>query len=101
MLPRNACVGVKKPVKREANHEVSGRTRNPVDVFGMHQSPGLCAMNRSADCRSAAKSPSAIRFAVTSRECTLVFPGSGMSVAGLFPMRVADRSAQPGQEEAV
>ncbi len=80
--------------------EVSGQTRTHVDGFGMQQSPGLCAITLSASGKRRANPSLRIRSEATWQHRTSLSPRSGMSVAEVSAMRVADRSAQPGQEEA-
>jgi hypothetical protein len=80
--------------------EVSGQIRTHVDGFGMQQSPRLCATTLSASGKGLANSSLRVGSKATWRHRTSLSPRSGMGVAVIFAMRVADPSAQPGQEEA-
>jgi hypothetical protein len=80
--------------------EVSGQTRTHVDGFGMQQSPGLCATTLSASGKRRANPSLRVRSEATWQHRTSLSPLSGMGVAVISAMRVADPSAQPGQKEA-
>jgi len=79
---------------------VSGQTRTYVDGFGMQQSLKFCATTRSSSGKKPANSALRARSEATRRHGSPISPRSGMGVATFFAMRVADPSAQPGQEEA-
>lgn len=80
--------------------EVSGRIRTHVDGFGMQRSPGLCAAPLSASGKRRTNPPLNVWSRAASQHRTSLSPRSGMGVAVISAMRVADPSAQPGQEEA-
>ena len=79
--------------------EVSGQTRTYVDGFGMQQSPGLCATTLSASGKRRANPSLRVRSVAIWQHRAPLSPRSGMGVAVIFAMRVADPSAQPGQED--
>ena len=80
--------------------EVSGQTRTHVDGYGMQQLPRRCATTLSASGNRFANPSLRAHSEATSRHRASLSPRSGMSVAVICAMRVADPSAQPGQEEA-
>jgi hypothetical protein len=79
--------------------EISGQTRTHMDGFGMQQSPRLCATTLSACGKKLANLSLRVGSKAAWRHRTSLSPRSGMGVAVIFAMRVADPSAQPGQED--
>lgn len=79
---------------------VSGRTRIHLDGFGMQRSPRLCATSRSSSGKRLANPLSQARSEAIRQHRSSLSARYGMSVAVFSAMRVADPSAQPGQEEA-
>jgi len=80
--------------------EVSGQTRTHVDGFGMQQPPELCAITLSASGKRLSNPLLRVRSEATQQHRTSLSLRYGMGVAMTSAMRVADPSAQPGQEEA-
>jgi hypothetical protein len=76
-------------------------TRAVMGGFFMQHPRALPATTLSADRKSRANRRPADRFALAGRNRSATPLGSGMGVASLFVIRVADPSAQPGNEEAV
>ena len=99
-IPAEHCVGASTGRRGGVIDEVSGQTRAHVDGFGMRQSPGLSATNLSASGKSRANPSLRVRSEVTWQRGAPLSPLSGMGVAVISAMRVADPSAQPGQKEA-
>jgi hypothetical protein len=76
-------------------------TRAVMGGFFMQHPRALPATTLSADRKSRANRWPADRFALAGRNRSATPLGSGMGVASLFVIRVADPSAQPGNEEAI
>ena len=101
VTPANDLLGATKGNETERDAWFGAPTRAVIGGFLMQYPRALPATALSADRKSLANRPSADRFGSAGRDRSALFPTSGMSVASLFVTRVADPSAQPGNEEAV
>jgi hypothetical protein len=100
-IPAKDRLGATTGNEVERDARFGAPTRAVMGGFLMQHPRTPPAIALSADRRSLANRASVSRFGSIGRGRSAVFPRSGMSVASLFVIRVADPSAQPVNEETV
>ena len=100
-FPTKDLLGANTGNEVERDAKFGAPTRAVMGGFLMQHPRASHAKALSAGRRSLANCSSADRFGSAGRDRPALSPRSGMSVAGLFVIRVADPSALPGNEEAV
>ena len=101
VTPAKGLLGATKGNETERDAWFGAPTRAVIGGFFMRHPRALPATTLSADRKNFANCSSSDRFGSAGRDRSALFPRSGMSVASLFVTRVADPSAQPGNEETV